>query len=402
MLSRLEQHPLWQKRLEMQEATEDKGLLYGVGFALSNEAYGTSGDGMFGSVQITEEGKVIVYTPYIDMGNGAATALGLAPASFLGRNANSINMGETQLFDSLKLTTTPSTPVPPNYVLKSAGSASACLGAFYQYHVVEQAGMALLLQSLLPAANALWGTSQAASALRWKNNQLHAADMPPLSWIDVVKQASSMQLPLVAAVHASFVGAFATAQFALTSGSTKFPLDYIAMGSSITALKPITRSQLVNPPAINGKFGRTTYAPCGALVAASIDPKSGKVTIEDVVSVLSAGKQHCPEMISGQSQGGVAMAISNVLFEHCPNTQDGPGNGTWNLNKYAIARSQDIPSQELIVLQPAPGETTARGIAEAVMCPIAPAILNALAMATDGYRYTTLPVTAKTILESLE
>jgi len=402
MLTRLEQHPLWQKRFERQDDVEGKGQLYGVGFALSNEAYGTSGDGMFGAVQITEEGKVIVYTPYIDMGNGAATALGLAPASFLGRNANSINMGETQLFDSLKLTTTLSTPVAPNYVLKSVGSTSACLGAFHQYHVVEQAGLALLLQSLLPAANAIWRTSQPASALRWKDNQLHAADMPPLSWLDVVKQASMMQLPLVAAVHASFVGAFATAQFTLNSSPTNLPLDYIAMGSSINTLKPIARSQLMNPPAINSKFGRTTYAPCGALVAASIDPKTGKVTIDNVVSVLNAGVQHCPEMISSQSQGGVAMAIGNVLLEHCPNNQDGPGNGTWNLHKYAITRAVDMPHQELIVLPPAPGETTARGIAEAVMCPIAPAILNALAMATDGNRYTTLPVTAKTILESLE
>ena len=61
------------------------------------------------------------------MGNGAATALGLAPASYLGRNANSINMGETQLFDSLNLTTArpkPGAPVPQNYVLKASGSTT--------------------------------------------------------------------------------------------------------------------------------------------------------------------------------------------------------------------------------------------------------------------------------------
>jgi CO/xanthine dehydrogenase Mo-binding subunit len=55
-----------------------------------------------------------------------------------------------------------------------------------------------------------------------------------------------------------------------------------------------------------------------------------------------------------------------------------------------------------VILPPAPGETTARGIAEAVMCPIAPSILNALAMATGGQRYTMLPVTAHNVLESLK
>jgi CO/xanthine dehydrogenase Mo-binding subunit len=402
MLKRLEQHPLWQNRAAVQQAKKREGLLYGVGFAMSNEAYGTSGDGMFGAVQIEPTGTITVYTPYVDMGNGAATALGLAPAAYLGRNANSINMGETQLFDALNLTTKPATPTPPNYVLKSSGSSSACLGAFYQYHVVEQAGLALILQSLLPAARALWKAEPPASALSWKDNRLYAGDLPSLPWSALIKQAMRMKLPMVAVVHASYVGAFATAQYAFTSGAATAPLDYIAMGTTVDTLQPLTRSQLNNPPAINNKFGRTTYAPCGSLVAATINPQNGQIAIESVVSVLCAGVLHCPQMVSGQSQGAIAMAIGNVLLEHCPNNESGPGNGTWNLNKYAIARSTDIPKQELVILPPAPGETTARGIAEAVMCPIAPSILNALAMATGGQRYTMLPVTAHNVLESLK
>ena len=211
-----------------------------------------------------------------------------------------------------------------------------------------------------------------------------------------------MRLPMVAVTHASYVGGFATAQFAFDTGAATLQSDYIAMGPSTNRLEALVRSNLNNPPAINGKFGRTTYAPCGSLVAASIDPQNGKVTIDDVISVLSAGVQHCPQIVSGQSQGAVAMAIGNVLLEQCPNNETGPGNGTWNLNKYSIARSTDIPRQELIVMAPAPGETTARGIAEAVMCPIAPSILNALAMATGGKRYTNTPVTSQIILESLK
>ncbi|SEO61835.1 CO or xanthine dehydrogenase, Mo-binding subunit [Duganella sp. CF517] len=405
MLQRLERHPLWQNRKLTQQARQRQGLLYGVGFALSNEAYGTSGDGMFGAVQIEPTGTITIYTPYIDMGNGAATALGLAPASYLGRNANSINMGETQLFDALNLTTTrpkPPAPVPQNYVIKASGSASACLGAFYQYHVVEQAGLALVLQTLLPAANAIWGREVPAAALSWKDNRLHAEGVKSLPWSALVKQATRMRLPMVAVVHASYVGGFATAPFTFRSGAATLPLDYVAMGLTVDTLQPIPRGEVANPPTINFRFGRTTYAPCGSLVAATIEPRTGVVAVESVVSVLSAGVQHCPQMVSGQSQGAIAMALGNVLLEHCPNDRTGPGNGTWNLHRYAIARSTDIPRQELIVLPPAPGETTARGIAEAVMCPIGPSILNALAMATGGKRYTTTPVTARAVLESLK
>jgi CO/xanthine dehydrogenase Mo-binding subunit len=46
-------------------------------------------------------------------------------------------------------------------------------------------------------------------------------------------------------------------------------------------------------------------------------------------------------------------------------------------------------------------ETTAKGIAEAVLCPIAPAIANAIAYAT-GKRFRSLPITPAQIKEALK
>jgi CO/xanthine dehydrogenase Mo-binding subunit len=402
MMEKLEHHPLWKNRFETQQNKKQQGLLYGVGFALSNDSYGTSVDGMYGGIQINDNGSLTVFTTYVDMGNGAATALGLAPASYLGRNANNIEMGVTTIFDALNLTTQSSTPLSSHYVLKGSASASASRGAFHQFHVIEQAGLVLLLQSLFPAANALWNSTQPASALKWKDNHLYANNLPPLSWSSLLQEARRRHLPMAAVVHASFAVQFATAQYGFTSGVATLPVDYIAIGKNIKQLSALERSNLINPPAIYSRFQTTRYAPCGSLVAASLDPKTGKVSISDVVSVLCAGVQHCPEMVSGQSQGAVAMTISNVLFEQCPNNEKGPGNGTWNLHQYKIAHMADIPRQELIVLDPAPGETTARGIGEAVMCPLAPSILNALAMATSGKRFNTMPVTAELILESIK
>jgi CO/xanthine dehydrogenase Mo-binding subunit len=401
MMARLEAHPLWRERQARQRLLASKGIKYGVGFAMSNQAYGTSGDGMFGAVQINRDGSLQVHTPYIDMGNGAATALGLAPAARLGRNASGINMGEAALFDALGLTTSNTPPNNPKYVIKASGSSSACLGAFYQYHVVENAALALLLQTVLPVLNAIWSANLTADQIVWNKSGANGKDFPPIAWIDVVNYIFSHNLPTIAAVHASFVGTFAKGTFAFSGGNTTLELDYIAVGADLAALQPLTRIQVTNPPNQNWLYGRTTYSPCGALVALTIHPGSGKVRVEKVVSALSAGVQHCPQLVSGQSEGGVAMAMGDVLLGGCPNDNTGPGNGTWNFNKYEITKFTDIPAQELIILPPAPGETTARGIAESVMCPIAPAILNALAMATGGKRFTHLPVTASTILEAL-
>ena len=417
IMNTLEQHPLWQKRFERQKEQKAAGWRYGVGFAMSNQAYGTSMDGMFGAVQIEENGGITVHTPYVDMGNGAATALGLAPARGMGRNASFINMGEAALFNSLNLILPPygpqapacantgSTlpdPIPPNMVLKASGSSSACLGAFQQFHVVEQAGVALMLQTVLPAARALWKNTIEPDAVKWVDGSLSAAGLPPLAWADLLAQIKSLKLPTFCCAHATFCMFYASAEFPFNSGTRRLPLDYLAFGTNESNLAMLLRSNLQQPPQNASRTGRSVYAPCGALVAASVNPKTGEIKIDEVVSVLSAGVQHCPEIVSGQSQGGIVMAIGNVLLENCPIGPDGPGNGTWNLNRYKVARMSDMPKQELVVLPPAAGETTARGIAEAVFCPIGPAILNALAMATNGKRFTSTPVTPQNVLEALK
>ncbi|WP_343668339.1 hypothetical protein [Paraburkholderia heleia] len=62
----------------------------------------------------------------------------------------------------------------------------------------------------------------------------------------------------------------------------------------------------------------------------------------------------------------------------------------------------DVPQQELIALPPPDGDRhSARGIGEAVMCPIAPALVNALAMAT-GHRFRETPITPDKIREALK
>jgi CO/xanthine dehydrogenase Mo-binding subunit len=97
--------------------------------------------------------------------------------------------------------------------------------------------------------------------------------------------------------------------------------------------------------------------------------------------------------VLGQAQGGFAMGVGYALLETLPPYEGGPGNGQWNLGQYLIARGSDLPLRalEIEVFRPLPDEAP-KGIAEVVMIPVVPALLNAIHDAT-GRRFQSLPVT---------
>ncbi|MFX1673954.1 molybdopterin-dependent oxidoreductase [Paraburkholderia sp. A2WS-5] len=407
LLNRLETHSLWRNRESTRAQKRKQGLRYGVGLAMSNQAYGTGKDAVFAMVQIQPDADVRVLTHYTDMGNGAATTLGLAPATWLGRNAQEIVMSEVEAFASITDFNYRALGQWPDdsrsYPISGPfGSSSACLGAFHHYQAVDRAAMVLMLQSVLPAARQIWGNARIApQALKWTNGKLTAPGRPSLSWSALLDEMERMQLPTVAAVHVTYAGDFWRRQYTFKSGAAEMDCDFVAVGTDTRNLKPLPHGALIAPHDAVG-YGRTNYAPAAALVALSVSPASGHVKIEHVVTTLSAGRLICPEIVEGQSQGAVAMAIGNVLSEACPLGDQGPGNGKWNLDQYLITRMTDVPIQELITLPPPADKDRhgARGIGEAVMCPIAPALLNALAMAT-GRRFRQTPVTSGMIREAL-
>ena len=88
------------------------------------------------------------------------------------------------------------------------------------------------------------------------------------------------------------------------------------------------------------------------------------------------------------------MGVGYALLEKLPLYEDGPGNGKWNLGRYVVARATDLPLNgiEIEVLPPLEPNEPPKGIAEIVMIPIVPAIVNAIYDAT-GHRFQSLPVT---------
>ena len=82
------------------------------------------------------------------------------------------------------------------------------------------------------------------------------------------------------------------------------------------------------------------------------------------------------------------------MLETLPPYEGGPGNGKWNLGQYLVARGSDLPLHglEVEVLPPVDADEPPKGMAEVVMIPVVPALLNAIYDAT-GHRFQSLPVT---------
>jgi CO/xanthine dehydrogenase Mo-binding subunit len=136
-------------------------------------------------------------------------------------------------------------------------------------------------------------------------------------------------------------------------------------------------------------------------VRIKIERATGALRIAKAYSVLECGRALVPEAVVGQAQGGFAMGFGYALLESLPPFEGGPGNGKWNLGRYIIARGSDLPLHDLDieVLPPIDPTEPPKGMAEVVMIPVVPALLNAIFDAT-GRRFSSLPVT-QTILKGV-
>lgn len=417
MLDITERHALWADRAAIKAAHEAEGRTYGTGLAMSLQAYGTSGDGMVAAVHMARDGTLSVLSDAVDMGNGSATTLGVVIGPILGANATEVSMGGYTLFPQTGLNTDSNNARrwdDPLWTQKSTGSSSACLTGLHQVNTVQQTAQALLSGSLLVAAASLWRMGRVSSKdVEWQDGKLHSPYGDPLPLPELAAKVYQMGLPTGALGHAYFQNEWVEADYITPGGAIRLQLDGLSYytGGAMDQPNHLVRQNVTYPASDTSRYSRYVWAPCVNVVGVTLDRQTGIVQVENVLSVLNAGHIHVPQMVSGQSQGGVAMAISYTLLEDMPPGMEGPADGTWNLNRYHVARAADVPlagvytpggrAQELIPLPPPKGSPrVGRGIAEAVMCSIPPAISNALRDAT-GVRFASLPITPEKILKGL-
>jgi CO/xanthine dehydrogenase Mo-binding subunit len=150
------------------------------------------------------------------------------------------------------------------------------------------------------------------------------------------------------------------------------------------------------------RIGTAYTSLCGTVVRLEIERATGRLRIAQAYSVLECGQALVLQVVSGQAQGGFAMGVGYALLENLPPFEAGPGNGKWNLGDYVIARGSDLPLRalQIEVLPPPNAREAPKGMAEVVMIPVVPAILNAIFDDT-GRRFYSLPVTERMLKGAL-
>lgn len=126
-------------------------------------------------------------------------------------------------------------------------------------------------------------------------------------------------------------------------------------------------------------------------VELTVNRKTGKVTLLNMIAAHDVGKAVNPAMLKGQFYGGMVMGAGFGMLERCE-VQDGRVIPT-NLHQYRILRSTDIPEMTAIIVENTDPRSPsgAKGVGEPTNELMGPAIANAIYHAT-GKRYTDQPV----------
>jgi carbon-monoxide dehydrogenase large subunit len=151
--------------------------------------------------------------------------------------------------------------------------------------------------------------------------------------------------------------------------------------------------------------GEGPTIPFGAYVAVvEVDPDTGQVDLQRIVTVDDAGTILNPVLALGQVHGGLGQGIGQALFEEFLYDEDG-NPLTTNLADYAFVSAADLPSYECELMEtPSPHNPMGfKGIAESGTIGAPPAIQSAVvdALAHLGVRHIDLPLTPERVWRAI-
>jgi CO/xanthine dehydrogenase Mo-binding subunit len=410
ILDKLEKHPIWQQRAA-EKARAQTGTLVGTGVACVTKNYGTGGDSSLSTVEIDPDGRIAIHCDACEMGNGIGTAVANRVAAYLGSVADEVELFQVDTFGPLALVTSGNSfamdqktqdaaAKNPRWVPGISSATAASSGAHVGTHAAAEAARVVFRFGLWPAALELWRIAPTDpkakewQAARWKDGHLLMPGLAPLSLPAVAAKAHARNGVTGAMAHAFSRWAWSQATFAISGQAWTSDIDALAVRKGAGKFVRLDRTSVKFPPTDNNRSGPTYTSPCATLVRVEIERATGALRIAKAYSVLACGQALVPEVVLGQAQGGFAMGVGYALLETLPPYEGGPGNGQWNLGQYLVARGSDLPLRDLEVevLPPLGPNDGPRGIAEVVMIPVVPAILNAIFDAI-GHRFQSLPVT---------
>ena len=411
ILDKLEMHPIWRQRAEEKARAQRNGILVGTGVACVTKDYGSGADCSLGRVEISADGRISIYCDHVEMGNGIGTALANRVALHLGGIADEVSVARVDSYDALALVTSgdsytmdqktqDAADKNPRWVPAISAPTSASIGAHVGTHAPAEAARVIFRYGLWPAALELWriapGDPRAKdwAQARWKDGKLMMPGLAPLALPALAAAAHARNLVTGAITHSFSRWAWSRARFPMAGEQYGAEIDALAVRRGGGKFAVLDRVSVWFPPTDNNRIGTSYTSMCGTLVRVEIERATGALRIAKAYSVFECGQALVPEVVLGQAQGGFAMGVGYALLETLPPHEGGPGNGQWNLGQYLVARGSDLPLRDLEIemLPPLTPDEPPKGMAEVVMIPVVPAILNAIFDAT-GHRFRSLPVT---------
>jgi CO/xanthine dehydrogenase Mo-binding subunit len=295
----------------------------------------------------------------------------------------------------------------PRWVPAVSSPTSASIGAHVGTHAAGEAARVVFRFGLWPAALELWGLAPTDfkamewEKARWKDGHLVMSGLAPLALADVAAKAHAQNGVVAAMAHGFNRWSWSHATFGIAGEPWTADVDALAVRRAGGELVCLDRSYVKFPSTDFNRIGTSYTSLCGTAVRVAIERATGALRIAKAYSVLECGQALAPEIVLGQAQGGFAMGVGYALLETLPLYEDGPGNGKWNLGQYLVARGSDLPLHDLEIETLPPIDTNERpkGMAEVVMIPVVPALLNAIFDAT-GRRFQSLPVTQVMLKEA--
>ena len=440
VLEKSRAHALWVGRAARKQAYDaaHPGKYYGVGFGCIRRRFGTGAEASLAKVELAPDGHIKLTHSGTEIGTGASSGQAVACARWLGRPADSLDMAVTQWVDlPVETSGDPDTMSQadqdrlaknPRWSPVYASASSASNSSYYFSHVTREAARIVFLHGLWPAALAIWARSGQAPSRAPKSENARCSngsltvegmveDLEPLPLARLAQEAHARGFVVGAAVHGFNRWQWAEADFTVDGASVRAPVDALSVrygygdgaGAKKRALattpnhyQVLDRRAVSFPPIRNNNAMVGYNSAVGTLAELAVDATSGKVALLTHHTILECGNMLVPELVSGQLQGGVASGIGLALHEELPLYEDGPGDGTWNFNRYHLPRGSDVAvwTQTAEILPPLSDGEPPKGMAEVVMIPIIAAIVNGIADAI-GHRFRTLPVTPDQIQKAL-
>ncbi|MER8425446.1 molybdopterin cofactor-binding domain-containing protein [Mesorhizobium sp. M1403] len=437
ILERARAHPLWKDRAAKKTEfdTANPGNHYGVGFAQVQKDYGTGADAAVTTLSLDPSGRLAMRQNGNDIGTGLTTSQAVMVADIIGRVPDECAFGvvdwpEMPLVSTEEPYTTPQDKEDalaqnPRWTPSFVSPMSASNSAYFVGHATRTAARALLRLSLWPAAVALWSSGPGGGQARplaidigdarVVDGRLTAGGMEPLGLEQLAAAAHKLGLVTGVSVHVFNRWQWAEAVFDVPNvGTVRLPADALSAcygqgaPAELKALMTsdgfhfLDRREVFYPPVQRLNAAVTYYTGMATIAEIAVDTASGEVKLLSHHSILECGTQVVPELVSGQIQGGLAMGVGHALLEELPLYEDGPGDGTWNWNRYRLPHATDVAvwTQTSEVLPPLSETDPPKGMAEVVMIAIVPAIANAVNHAI-GRRFYQTPITSEKILEAL-